>query len=80
MSMVSRNNATIGIFGGGQLAKLMILCASKYGIDCNLYDPDPDCPAAGVAKKHFCFSFDDYVSVADFASQCDAVTSEFENV
>ena len=44
-------NKTIGILGGGQLAKMLATAAADLGFNINIYCPDRDCPAAQVANK-----------------------------
>jgi 5-(carboxyamino)imidazole ribonucleotide synthase len=49
----------LGIVGGGQLARMTIERASKLGLSTVVLDPDPECPAAGVADAHVGAAFDD---------------------
>ncbi len=70
----------VGVLGGGQLGRMLALAAARLGLDVHVYDPDPDAPAARVAAKAFTGAFDDTDAVAAFASACDVVTCEFENV
>jgi len=45
----SPNVITIGIIGGGQLGKMMILEGKKLGIKFIILDPNKACPAASIA-------------------------------
>ena len=43
--------ATIGIFGGGQLGRMMTLAARVFGYHVIILDPDPHCAASAVADR-----------------------------
>lgn len=70
---------TLGILGGGQLARMLMLAAHPLGIRVRALDPDPDAPAGHVGE-HVVGAYDDEASLARFAQGLDAVTYEFENV
>ena len=72
--------ATLGVFGGGQLARMFILAAARMGYHVIVFAPEKDCPAAQVAGQHICADYSDTKAVKEFAQQCDVVTLEFENV
>ncbi len=72
--------STIGILGGGQLARMLSLAAARLGIDCHIYAPEADSPAFQVAARHTVAPYTDLAALADFAGKVDAVTYEFENV
>ena len=44
-------NKTVGILGGGQLARMLAIAAADLGFNTHIYCPDRDCPAAQVANK-----------------------------
>lgn len=71
---------TIGILGGGQLARMLALAAARLGIEVVVLDPDPLAPAAQVANRHLVSAYDDPDALATLAEVCDVVTYEFENV
>ena len=71
---------TVGILGGGQLARMLAVAASRLGLHTHIYAPNSDCPAAGVSDFLTIGAYDDVEKVIGFAKQCDAVTYEFENV
>src|SRR5690606_30627100 len=71
---------TIGILGGGQLGRMVALAAAPLGYRCHVYDPKADSPAADVAAGFTCAPWSDRNALAQFASTCDVVTYEFENV
>ena len=55
----SINNKKIGIVGGGQLGKMMILEGKKMGISFVILDPVKDCPASSIADEHIVADFYD---------------------
>tara|TARA_B100000925_G_scaffold73805_1_gene51762 strand:- start:554 stop:1609 length:1056 start_codon:yes stop_codon:yes gene_type:complete len=73
-------NKTIGILGGGQLAKMLAIAAANLGFNINIYCPDRDCPAAQVANKVTFGNYDDSENLVAFAKNVDILTYEFENI
>ena len=41
-------NKTIGIFGGGQLGRMMAQAALPLNIQCTFFDVSTDCPSAAL--------------------------------
>ena len=72
--------STIGILGGGQLGRMLALAAARLGFDVAILDPEPDCPAARVAKVAITAAYDDPLALKALADASDVVTFEFENV
>lgn len=72
--------ATIGILGGGQLGRMLALAAARLGLHCHVYDQAEGGPAMQVTGKATVASFDDGTALRQFASSCDVVTYEFENI
>ncbi|WP_341744153.1 5-(carboxyamino)imidazole ribonucleotide synthase [Azonexus hydrophilus] len=72
--------ATLGMLGGGQLGRFFVAAAHELGYRVWVLDPDKNSPAAQIAERHFCVSYDDYVALDEFAAGCAAITTEFENV
>ena len=72
--------ATIGILGGGQLGRMISVAASRLGLACVIFDPDPQAPAAQVAADHIVAAYDDIPALQRFARAVDVVTYEFENI
>jgi 5-(carboxyamino)imidazole ribonucleotide synthase len=71
---------TIGILGGGQLARMLALAAAPLGLKCHIYAPEADSPAFDVAAARSVAGYRDEAALASFAASVDAVTYEFENV
>ena len=73
-------NRTIGIIGGGQLARMLATAAAELGFEINIYCPDRDCPAAQVANKTVLGNYDDNEKLVAFAKNINVLTYEFENI
>lgn len=71
---------TIGILGGGQLARMMTLAAAPLGLKCHIFAPSGDNPAFDVSAVHTEADYDDEAALMAFASSVSVVTYEFENV
>ncbi|SEQ13753.1 5-(carboxyamino)imidazole ribonucleotide synthase [Devosia sp. YR412] len=70
----------IGILGGGQLARMLSLAASKLGMRTHIFCPDPVSPAFEVTPHKTIAAYDDELALAAFADAVDVITYEFENV
>ncbi len=71
--------ATIGILGGGQLARMMALSAHPLALSPVVLEPAQDACAA-IAAQHICAAYDDPAALDRLCSSCDVITWEFENV
>lgn len=72
--------ATLGVMGGGQLGRMFVHAAQALGYRTVVLDPDPQSPAGLVAHEHIRADYLDAAGLARLADQCDAITTEFENV
>ena len=72
--------ATIGILGGGQLARMLALAAAPLGLRCHVYSPEKDSCAFDVVHAGTCAPYEDEGALARFAAAVDVITYEFENV
>lgn len=70
----------IGIIGGGQLGKMMILDAKRLDYYFVILDPAKNCPAHSIADEHIIGGFDDIEAIKELASLVDVVTYEFEHI
>jgi 5-(carboxyamino)imidazole ribonucleotide synthase len=77
---VLKPGATIGILGGGQLARMLALAAAPLGLRCHVYAPEKDSCAFEVVHAFTCASYEDEDALAGFADSVDVITYEFENV
>jgi len=72
--------ATIGIFGGGQLGRMMTLAARVLGYHVIILDPDPHCAAGAVADRVIAAKFDDVAAATELARSCNVITVEIEKI
>ncbi len=72
--------ATIGIFGGGQLGRMIAMAARGMGYRILVLDPDPGCPARFVVDGCIEAAWDDSRGAANLARGCDVVTLEIEQI
>lgn len=72
--------ATLGMLGGGQLARFFVIAAHEMGYRVVVLDPDTNSPAGKIADVHLCAAYDDAAALDEMARTCAAVTTEFENV
>ncbi len=70
---------TIGILGGGQLAKMSAQAGRKLGFNIKVLDPKPASPAGMVAEQ-FVGSFRDPETIKKFAQTCNVLTIDIEFV
>ena len=70
----------IGIVGGGQLGKMMILDGKRLDYYFIILDPTPHCPAHSIADEHIIAGFDDLEAIKELAQKVDVVTYEFEHI
>lgn len=54
--------------------------AQAMGFRTSVLDPDPNSPAGLISHLHICADFLDATALAIMATQCQAITTEFENV
>ena len=78
--VVLKTGATIGILGGGQLARMLALAAAPLGLRCHVYSPEKESCAFEVVHAYTCAGYEDENALAGFADAVDVITYEFENV
>ena len=71
---------TLGVLGGGQLGRMWSHAAQAIGFRTAVLDPDPHSPAGLISHVHVCADYLDPTGLANMAAQCQAITTEFENV
>ena len=72
--------STLGMLGGGQLGRMFTIAARTMGYEVIVLDPDKESPAGKLATTHICADYSDQTALDNIAKNCDAVTTEFENV
>jgi 5-(carboxyamino)imidazole ribonucleotide synthase len=78
--MKSIVNKRIGIVGGGQLGKMMVLEAKRLGFYVAILDPAADCPASSIVDEQIVASFSDESAYFKLAEKVDVITYEFEHI
>ncbi len=78
--MILGPNSTIGIVGGGQLGRMLAIAAARLGYLVHVFTDQPDSSAAQVCHRVTVAAYDDNEALLGFASACDVVTIEFENL
>ena len=71
---------TIGIIGGGQLARMMYEAAIGLDLGVRLLAEGPDVSAARVVREVTVGDFTDPAVVREFAAGCDVITFDHEHV
>ncbi|WP_454831879.1 5-(carboxyamino)imidazole ribonucleotide synthase [Pseudoxanthomonas wuyuanensis] len=70
---------TVGILGGGQLARMLALCGAPLGLRFLVMDTEADA-CAGQFAPLLVGDYRDEAALAEFASRVDVATFDFENV
>ena len=69
----------LGIFGGGQLGRMLAQAALPLDVECQVLDPT-EAPCAAAAARHIHGDYADQPALDALTDGVDAVTYEFENV
>ncbi|KRF39788.1 5-(carboxyamino)imidazole ribonucleotide synthase [Paenibacillus sp. Soil787] len=77
---VIKPGGTIGILGGGQLGRMLVLAGRNMGYRFVTLDPTDDAPCGQVADEQIQADFDDVKAARKLAVLSDVITYEFENV
>jgi 5-(carboxyamino)imidazole ribonucleotide synthase len=78
--MIVQPGAWLGLLGGGQLGRMFTMAAQGMGYRVAVLDPGADSPAGSVADRHLQAGYLDQAALAELATLCGGVTTEFENV
>jgi 5-(carboxyamino)imidazole ribonucleotide synthase len=70
----------IGILGGGQLAKMSTLAASRLGFDIAIMDKEMHSPAGQLTHNEHIGEIDDEMHIRSFVHHCNVITLENEFV
>ncbi|MBT4183064.1 MAG: 5-(carboxyamino)imidazole ribonucleotide synthase [Nitrosomonadales bacterium] len=80
MGKVIKPPSMLGMLGGGQLGKFFVIAAHRLGYRVTVLDPDQESPAGKIADNHICSSFSDKSSLDLMINNCEAISTEFENI
>ena len=72
--------STIGILGGGQLARMLCMEAKRMGYRTLVWTGGLEAPAAALCDSVIELPFDDATAIAQFTTSADVATAEFENI
>lgn len=72
--------ATIGVFGSGQLGRMMALAARTLGYRIHTFSPEVNSPTGQVADREITATYSDSEAIRNFVRSVDVITFEFENV
>lgn len=75
-----KTNLTIGILGGGQLARMTALAAYRLGLKVIVLEAEEDSPAGQLASYEVVGHWSDPVALGRFAKSADVITLENEFV
>ena len=77
--MSRESGKSVGILGGGQLARMLVLAGVPLGLRFQVLDPAADA-CAGQITPQLVAGYDDADALARFAAEMEVVTLDFENV
>lgn len=80
MGLALNSPQTIGILGGGQLARMTLEAAMRFGAHCHVLDKNADAPAAAYTRYFTQGDALDFDTVMRFGAACDVVTIDSEHV
>jgi 5-(carboxyamino)imidazole ribonucleotide synthase len=72
--------STIGILGGGQLARMLCMEAKRMGYRTLVWTGGLEAPAMALCDAVIELPFDDTTAIAQFTAAADVATAEFENI
>jgi 5-(carboxyamino)imidazole ribonucleotide synthase len=72
--------ASIGVFGGGQLGRMIVHAAQRLGYRVVIFTEEIDSPASQAANETVIGDYLDPNAVRSFAEKVDVITLEFENI
>jgi 5-(carboxyamino)imidazole ribonucleotide synthase len=73
-------NSTVGVFGSGQLGRMLAVEARRMGYRVHTFSPERDTPTGQIADCETVAEYEDLTAVEQFARRVDVATFEFENV
>jgi len=79
-SDILKPNSTIGIFGGGQLGRMICFASHHLGYRTIVFSDVADSPASFVSNETIVANYLDEDALTKFASKIDIATLEFENI
>src|SRR5690606_32394906 len=75
---VTGRPTVLGIVGGGQLGRMLVLAAEELGVDCVALDPEPDSPAVRAGARGIRASLFDADALQRLVDGASVTTFEIE--
>ena len=73
-------SARVGIIGGGQLGRMLVMAAARLGLHTVVLDPDEDSPAGQVSKHQVMGTRQDPAKLAELVRAVDVATFDIEDI
>jgi 5-(carboxyamino)imidazole ribonucleotide synthase len=70
----------LGILGGGQLGRMLLVETQKFDIYTSILDASPDAPCAQICNEFHQGDLHDFDTVYNFGKKVDVLTIEIENI
>lgn len=78
LSKINNSALTLGILGGGQLAKMISFEAYKMGLNISIIEKSKASPAGLITQNEFAGGWEDKNTLDKFIQSCDVITLENE--
>ena len=73
-------NKKLGIIGGGQLGKMLLVECNKMNIHTSVIDPNEDSPCKNQCDNFILGDLNKFEDIVSFGSKCDIITFEIEHI
>ena len=73
-------NKKLGIIGGGQLGKMLLVECNKMNIHTSVIDPNKDSPCKNQCDNFVLGDLNNFEDIVNFGSKCDIITFEIEHI
>ena len=70
----------LGVLGGGQLGRMLLVETQKFDIYTSILDASPDAPCAQICNEFHQGDLHDFDTVYNFGKKVDVLTIEIENI
>ncbi|MBI4130631.1 5-(carboxyamino)imidazole ribonucleotide synthase [Candidatus Roizmanbacteria bacterium] len=75
-----RTGDRVAIVGGGQLGRMMVTDAKRWGFSVTVLDPTPNCPAQQMGAEQIVAPLTDEAATRQLAAQSNFLTFEIEHI
>ena len=77
---ITHPNARLGIIGGGQLGRMMVMAAARLGLRAVVLDPDENAPAGQLGMRHIAGDWRDPEKLAELVRASAVSTFDIEDI